>query len=60
MTLVGDQGEDKSNKWMDLKKSVVRAAEITFMQQKAIDFLKEVAAKEQAEALKTASAEVSM
>jgi hypothetical protein len=32
-TLVRDRGEDKNKKWMDLKKSVVRAAEITFMQQ---------------------------
>jgi hypothetical protein len=31
---------------MDLNKSVVRAAEITVMQQKEIDFLKEAAAKE--------------
>jgi hypothetical protein len=47
-TLVRDQGEDKDKKWMDLKKSVVRAAEITAMQEKAIDFLKEAAAKERA------------
>jgi hypothetical protein len=53
-TLVRDQGEDKNKKWMNLKKSVVRAAEITFMQQKAIDFLKEAAAKEGSEALKAA------
>jgi hypothetical protein len=46
VTLVRDQGEDKNKKWMDLKKSVVRAAEINFMQQKAIDFLKEAAANE--------------
>jgi hypothetical protein len=45
-TLVRDQGEDKNKKWMDLKKSVVRAAEITVMQEKAIGFLKEAAAKE--------------
>jgi hypothetical protein len=45
-TLVSDQGEDKSKKWMDLKKSVIRAAVITFKQQKAIDFLKEGDAKE--------------
>jgi hypothetical protein len=59
-TIVRDQGEDKNKKWMDLKKGVVRAAEITYMQQKAIDFLKESAAKEQAEALKAASAAVSI
>jgi hypothetical protein len=46
MTLVRDQGEDKNKKCMDSKKSVVREAEITIMQQKAIDFLKEAAAKE--------------
>jgi hypothetical protein len=45
---------------MDLKKSVVRAVEITAMQQKAIDFLKEAAAEERAEALKVASAAVSI
>jgi hypothetical protein len=45
---------------MDLKKSVVCAAEITFMQQKAIDFLKETAAKERAEAWKAVSAAVSI
>jgi hypothetical protein len=39
-TLVRNQGEEKNKKLMDLKKSVVRVAEITFMQQKAIDFLK--------------------
>jgi hypothetical protein len=44
--LVRDQGEDKNKKWMDLEKSVGRAAYITFMQQKAIYFLKEAAAKE--------------
>jgi hypothetical protein len=38
VTLVRDQGEDKNNKLMDLMKSVVSAADITFMQQKAIDF----------------------
>jgi hypothetical protein len=38
VTLVRDQGGDKNKKWMDLKKNVVRAAEITAMQQKAIDF----------------------
>jgi hypothetical protein len=43
-TLVRDQGEEKNKKWMDLKKSVVRATEITAMQEKAIDFLKETAA----------------
>jgi hypothetical protein len=31
---------------MDLKKRVVRATEITVMQEKAIDFLKEAAANE--------------
>jgi DNA-directed RNA polymerase subunit F len=45
---------------MDLKKSVFHAAQITFMQQKAIDFLKESAAKEGAEALKVTSALVSI
>jgi hypothetical protein len=40
-TLVRDQGEDKNKTWMDLKKSVVRAADITVMQEKAIDFLRE-------------------
>jgi hypothetical protein len=45
-TLVRDQGEYKNKKWTDLKKSVVRAAEITSMQQKSIDFLKEAVAKE--------------
>jgi hypothetical protein len=44
--LVRDQGEDNNKKWMDLKKSVVRAAEITAVQEKTIDFLKEAAAKE--------------
>jgi hypothetical protein len=58
--LVKDQGEDKHKKWMDLKKSIVRAAEITVMQEKAIDFLKEAAAKERPEALKAASAAVSI
>jgi hypothetical protein len=50
-TPVRDQGEDKNKKWMDLKKRVVCAAEITFMQQQSIDFLKEAAAKERAEAV---------
>jgi hypothetical protein len=59
-TLVRDQCEYKKKKWMDLKRSVVRAAEITGMQEKAIDFLKEAAAKERAEALKAASAAVSI
>jgi hypothetical protein len=59
-TLVRDEGEDNNKKWMDLKKSVIRAAAITFKQQKAIDFLKEAAAKERAEALTTASATVSI
>jgi hypothetical protein len=58
--LVRDQGEDKNKKWMDLKKIVVRAAEITAMQEKAIDFLKEAAAKERAETLKATSAAVSI
>jgi hypothetical protein len=40
------QGEDKNKKWKALKKSVVRTAEINFMQQRSIDFLKEAAAKE--------------
>jgi hypothetical protein len=59
-TLLRDEGEDKNKKWMDLKKSVIRAAEITFKQQKAIDFLKEAAAKERSEALTTDSAAVSI
>jgi hypothetical protein len=59
-TLVRDQGEDKNKKWMDLKKIVVRAAEITFKQQKVIDFLKEADAKERAEALTAYSAAVSI
>jgi hypothetical protein len=59
-TLVRDRGEDKNKNWMYLKKSVVRAANITFMQHKAIDFLKEVSAKERAEALQAASAAVSI
>jgi hypothetical protein len=58
--LVRDQGEEKNKKWMDLKKSVVRAAEITLMQHKEIDFLKESSANERAEALKAASAAVSI
>jgi hypothetical protein len=45
---------------MDLKKSVIRAAEITFKQQKAIDFLKEAAAKERAESVTAATAAVSI
>jgi hypothetical protein len=53
--LVRDQGEDKNKKWIDLKKSVVRAAEITVIQENAIDFLKEAAAKERAEASKAAA-----
>jgi ABC-type sulfate transport system substrate-binding protein len=57
---VRDQGEDKNKKWMDLKKSVARASETTFMQEKAIDFLKEAAAKERSEALKAASAAASI
>jgi hypothetical protein len=59
-TLVRDQGKDKNNKWMDLKKNIARAAEITLMQQKAVGFLKESAAKERAEALKATSAAVSI
>jgi hypothetical protein len=59
-TLVRDQGDDKNKQWMDLKKSIVHAAEITLMQQKAIDFLKESGAKERAEALKAASTAVSI
>jgi hypothetical protein len=58
--LVRDQVEDKNKKWMDLKKSVVRAAHITVMQEKAIDFLKEAAVKERSKALKAASAAVSI
>jgi hypothetical protein len=54
------QGEDKNKKWMELQKGVVRAAQITFMQQKAIDFLKEAAANEREEALKAASETVSI
>jgi hypothetical protein len=57
-TLVRDEGEVNNKKWIDLKKSVIRAAEITFKQQKEIDFLTEAAAKEQAEALTAASAAV--
>jgi hypothetical protein len=45
---------------MDLKKSVFRVTEITFMQHNAIDFLKEAAAKERAEALKASSEAVSI
>jgi hypothetical protein len=44
-TLVRDEGDDNNNKWMDLKKSVVCAAEITFKQQTSIEFLKEAADK---------------
>jgi hypothetical protein len=36
--LVRDEGEGKNKKWMDLKRSAIRAAEITFKQQKAIAF----------------------
>jgi hypothetical protein len=57
---VRDQGEDKNKKWMDLKKTVVRAADITVMQEKAIDFFKDAAAKERSEALKAASVAVSI
>jgi hypothetical protein len=59
-TLVRDQGEDKNKKWMDLAKSVVHAAEINFMQQKAIDVLKESSSNERAEALKAATNAVSI
>jgi hypothetical protein len=59
-TLVRDEGGDKNKKLMDLKKSVIRAAEITFKQQQAIDFLKEAADKERSEALTAASAAVSI
>jgi hypothetical protein len=58
--LVRDQCEDTHKKWMDLKKRVVRAADITLMQQKAIDFLKEAAVKERADALKVAIKAVSI
>jgi hypothetical protein len=58
--LVRYQSEDKNKKWIDLKKSVVRAAEINFMQQKAIDFLKQAAVKELTEALKASSEAVSI
>jgi hypothetical protein len=44
--LVRHPGKEKNKKWMDMKKSVVRAADITFMEQKAIDFWKEVDPKE--------------
>jgi hypothetical protein len=42
---VGDQVEEQNKKWMDLKKTIVRAAEITLMQQNAIYFLKESTTK---------------
>jgi hypothetical protein len=58
--LVRDQGKEKNKKWMDLKKSVVFAAEINLMQHKAIEFLKEAAAKERAEALNAAIASISI
>jgi hypothetical protein len=58
--LVRDQCEDTNKKWMDLKNSAVRAADITLMKQKAIDFLNEVAVKEQADALKVAIKAVSI
>jgi hypothetical protein len=58
--LVRDQCEDKNKNWMYLKKSVVRVADITFMQHKSIEFLKEVSANERAEALQAASAAVSI
>jgi hypothetical protein len=59
-TPVRDQGEEKNKKRMYLKKSVVREAETTFMQEKAIDFLKEAAVKERAEAFKASSATISI
>jgi hypothetical protein len=59
-TIVRDEGEDNNKKWMDLKKSVIRAAQITFKQHKSIDFLKEAASKERAESLTAASAAVSI
>jgi hypothetical protein len=59
-TLVRDEGEDNNKKWMDLKKREIRATEITFKQQKVIDFLKEAAAKERAESLTAATATVSI
>jgi hypothetical protein len=45
---------------MDLKKSVIHASEITFKQQKAIEFLKEAAAKERAESLTAATVAASI
>jgi hypothetical protein len=45
---------------MDFKKSVIREAEIIFKQQKAIEFLKEVAAKALAESLTAATTTVSI
>jgi hypothetical protein len=59
-TLVRDEDEDKNKKWMDFKKSVILAAEITFKEQKAIDFLKEAAANERAESLRAVTAAVSI
>jgi hypothetical protein len=59
-TLVRDEGEDNNKKWIDLRKSVICAAEITFKQQKAINFLKEASAKERSESLTAASAAVSI
>jgi hypothetical protein len=60
MTLDRDQCDEKNKKCMDLKKSIVCAAEITLMQEKAIDFLKESADKKRAEALKAARTEFSI
>jgi hypothetical protein len=59
-TLAQEEGEDTNNKWMDLKKRVIHAAEIIVKQQKEIDFLKESDAKELAEALTSVSAAVSI
>jgi hypothetical protein len=58
---VTDHGEENNKKWMDLKKSLVRAAAITLMmQEKEIIFLKEPADKQRSEALKVVSAPVSI
>jgi hypothetical protein len=59
-TLFRVEGEDNNKKWMDLNKSIIHAAGITFKQQKAIDCLKEAAAKERAESLTAATATVSI
>jgi hypothetical protein len=60
VTIVRDQGEDNNNTWIELKKIIVCAAEINLIQQKAIVFLKESDAKEQAGALKASSVAVSI